>query len=648
MVEKMKYNSLIAGLAFAVAAVFSPLATAAATNAVPWRVPLYSLNAQAMSVREVFNTFGVAQGVPVLMSEAVNGKVSGVFTDVPAVDFMDKIATINNLVWYYDGATLFVNASAETQTILIDLKYMKAGEVVTMLEELGVEDQRFPLKKAQNDELIMVSGPPRYVALVSELIAHADKLREQRTFNEVEVRLFPLKHTWADTVSFTVSAPESSVPLKGVAELLEEMTKPGPRVHDGTNSLAAADSDREAMGITFEPVILAENRLNAVMVRDVSTRMPMYERLIRELDVPTKLLEIGITTIELIKEDALDWQLSLSVEGTHESGERSHAAGGGLNSANLLTPTDYATKGVSAAYSFIGKNLTIGASISALKSDGKTRSISRTSLLTMNNLAASINDTQTYNVRVSGERVAEVQSVSAGTVFKVKPRAVKSDSTNAAHRVWMTLEIQDGGFQGEKVDGIPLARTTTLTTQAVMNEGESLILSGYLRDVESESGWGIPWLRDIPWIGWIFGGQSKTYETVQRFFILTPRVIEIAGPDTAADQIARQRDLSEADALEEHAETVDDARKLRKIKRKGAREVREHELGKQVDELEAEFERDHDDRELDRRKFDHRLEKDVERWNKLRDYREQEFEEAVRAEAEAEAALKELEEAERK
>ena len=272
------------------AGVFVGVRAAASTNDVPWRVPLYSLNAKAMSVRDVFNTFGVAEGVPVLMSDAVEGKVSGVFTDVPAVEFMDRIATINNLVWYYDGATLFVNSSAETRTILIDLKYMKANEVVAMLKELGVEDRRFPLKKAQNDELIMVSGPPRYVSLVAEMIARADKLREQRTFNEVEVRLFPLKYTWADTVSFSVSTPESSVPLKGVAELLEEMTKTADRFRDGTNALSRAESEREAMGIKFEPTILAENRLNAVMVRDVSTRMPMYERLIRELDKPTKLL----------------------------------------------------------------------------------------------------------------------------------------------------------------------------------------------------------------------------------------------------------------------------------------------------------------------------------------------------------------------
>ena len=61
--------------------------------------------------------------------------------------------------------------------MLVDLKYMKAGEVRAMLAELGVEDRRFPLKTTSNDELVMVSGPPRYVSLVAEMIARADSLR---------------------------------------------------------------------------------------------------------------------------------------------------------------------------------------------------------------------------------------------------------------------------------------------------------------------------------------------------------------------------------------------------------------------------------------------------------------------------------------
>ena len=283
----------------------------ASTNAIPWRIPAYTLTARAMPVRQALETFGVAQGIPVLMSEAAGGVVSGDFKDVPALEFLERIATINNLVWYYDGATLYVYGASEVTTAMLELKYMKAGELQKVLGEFGILDDRYPIRSAQNDELIMVSGPPRYVELVAEMIARADKLREIRTFNEVEVRLFPLTYTWADNVTLSVSSSESTVPIKGVAQLLEEITKvaAAERAADGTNGMGAAELQRVRMGLEFKPTILPENRLNAVMVRDVVTRMPMYERLIKMLDKPQKLVEISITTIELSKEDALDWQM---------------------------------------------------------------------------------------------------------------------------------------------------------------------------------------------------------------------------------------------------------------------------------------------------------------------------------------------------
>ena len=605
----------------------------ASTNAIPWRTPLYTLTARAMPVRQALETFGVAEGVPVLLSDAAGGVVSGDFRDMPAGDFLDRIATINNLVWYYDGATLYVYGASEIVSTMLELKYMKAGELRQVLDEFGIQDDRYPIKSAQNDELIMVSGPPRYVQMVAEMIARADRLREVRTFNEIEVRLFPLTYTWADNVSLSVSSSESSMPIKGIAQLLEEITKTeaSDRTKFGTNDLSVAEEQRSRMGLTFRPTILPENRLNAVLVRDVATRMPMYERLIRVLDKPQKLLDISITTIELSKEDAFEWQNSLSVSGRTDSDwsdSHFHDASAGSNVDNLMTPGGISGKGVSAAYTYIGKNIEIGASISALKSKGKTRGISRTSVLTMNNMAASITDTQSYNARVTGERVANLQSVSAGTTFRFKPRAVKPVATNDRHRVWMTLEATDGGFESEKVDGMPMTRTTTVMTQAVMNEGESLVVAGYLRDVDGEAGWGIPWLRDIPWIGWLFGGASDVKQTVQRFFVLTPRVIEVAGPETAIAQVTAQRDLTEADGISEALDRTDDERKLRKQEMKERRTILEELAEDRYERRSAEIERDENDRSLLRKMEQDELDDLRRQWKDDYERRKEEYERA--------------------
>ena len=570
-------------------AVVTPSATAAE---VPWKTATYTLVARDMELRAAIDTFAVSQGLSVVMSESVSGVFSGDFRDVPCQEFLERLATVHNLTYYYDGAALYLYGAGEVQTLLLELQYMKAGEVRQMLAELGVEDARFPLRTASNDELIMVSGPPRYVAIVAEMIAKADKLREMRTFNEVEVRMYPLRHTWADDVSFSVSSPESTMTIKGVAHMLEEMMSNDTGMNiaqatpasGGEQGEGAKETQERPQTSFFKPVIRPENRLNAVVVRDVKSRLPMYDDLVRQLDVPQKLVEIDVTVVELSKKDALDWQLSLGLTTSHGHSDY----GTGQNADNLMSPDGIIGKGLAGAMTHIHSSYALSASLSALKQKGKARSISRTTLLTVNNLAAQIIDTQSYHARVVGTEVASLEEVTAGTRLTIKPRIITSPATNVPNQVWLTMDLDDGGFESISVDSMPMTRTSRLLTQTAIFEDESILLAGYLRDIEENAGWGIPWLRDIPFIGWLFGGSSTRRETVQRMFVMTPRVVDLDAEMLARLQSTRLRDISEIEPLEDDAEKSDEACEQRTRERE--REKRMRRETRAVERLEREEE----------------------------------------------------------
>ena len=580
---------------------------------IPWKQPSYTLVARDMPLRTALDTFAVAEGISVIMSDGVQGVFSGDFKGVSPQDYLDRIATVHNLTWYYDGAVLYLYGAGEIQTLLIDLKYMKAGEVREMLSELGVEDARFPLKTTSNDELMMVSGPPRYVMLVAELVAKADKLRELRSFNEVETRIFRLVNTWADDVSFQVSSPESTATIKGVARLLEEMMSrtSGSKSHEAvlTNKMDHLEAAQVSM---FQPIICPDNRLNAVLVRDVSSRMPMYEQLIRDLDVPQKLVEIAVTTVELSRKDALDWQLSLAGSGS----SKSLNYGAGQNADNLFDPDGLIGKGLAGSLTHIHAAHTIAASLTALKDKGKARNISRTTLLTVNNLAAEMTDSQSYHARVVGTEVATLEEVRAGTKLQIKPRIVPAPGTNVADQIWLSLRLDDGGFESVTVDAMPMTRASSLQTQTAVFEDESIMLAGYLRDIEEDAGWGIPYLRDIPWIGWIFGGKSTRTETVQRMFILTPHVVDLDAETLTRLQAARLRDVTEEGKLEDDAEDIDRERRRRDLERKYASERREERDDDAYDRRKAELEHDKNMRQVDRERKHMQLSHDVEEWGR--------------------------------
>ena len=539
-------------------------ACADATNAIPWRVEKYSLIARQMPLREAFDTFGVTEGLSVVMSELVQGAFSGDFVDMPAQEFLERVCTMHNLIWYYDGAALYICSSGEVVSQLVDLAYMKAGDVRAMLRELGVEDSRFPIKTANNDELIMVSGPPRYVQLVLTTIEKADRLKQLRTFNEIETRIFPLVNTWADNVSFRSSDPESGAQIRGVAQILQELMAGGRGSQSreaSTNRADTAESKvQDAINGSVSPIIRPDNRLNAVIVRDVATRMPMYEELIRQLDVPQRLVEIGVTVVEMSRDDSLDWQLSLAVRGSHSEFD----AAAGQNAGNLFAPAALAGRGLAGALTYLGDHVQVSTSLSALRTKGKARNISRTSILTTDNIAAEITDMQSYHARVVGTEVASLEEVTAGTKLSIKPRIMSAAATNETLRLWLAMDLQDGGFESVSVDSMPMTRQSTLQTQASVPDGESLLLAGYFRDVRENVGWGIPWLRDIPWIGWIFGGLSVQKETVQRLFIITPHVIAV-GPasDIVRVQSARLRDIRHEETLARDSDADDEQREER-------------------------------------------------------------------------------------
>ena len=583
---------------------------------IKWKTPAYSLVARDMPLRQALDTFGVAQGMSVVMSDQVAGNLSGDFKDIAPQEFLDRISTTHNLIWYYDGTALYVYGAGEITSSLMELQYMREGNVILLLRELGLEDRRFPIRSASNGELILVSGPPRYVQLIAETIARADSLKRQRSFNEIDTRVFRLVNTWADDINLNVTGLESQLRIRGVAQLLEEIMR---ETNDGnsrdivTNGAEKAEfglADQLTAGV--RPVIKPDNRLNAVIVRDSRMRMPMYERLIHDLDVPQKIVEIEVTSFDISKQDALDWQLSVKVQGT----EKEHEGAAGMNAQNLVLPAALAGMGAAGAYSYLGEKTRVDASISALKSKGLARNVSRAAIVTLNNFTAEMTDKQSYHARVVGEKVASLEKVSAGTKLNVKPRIVEPPpgSTNVPRQVWLTMELEDGGFESVSVDAMPMTRQSTLLTQAAMYENDSILLGGYFRDIKEDGGWGIPYLRDIPWIGWIFGGATYKEETVQRLFILTPRVIDIAAYQSTTQSLIRvqalnQRDMSSVENLHEIIKRDDAARK--------DREEAIRETGEIMEERDEErLRRNRKERDFRREKRHEEQEKENEKWDK--------------------------------
>ncbi len=166
----------------------------------------------------------------------------------------------------------------------------------------------------------------------------------------------------------------------------------------------------------------------------------------------------------------------------------------------------------------------------------------------------------------------------------------------APSRIWLTISLEDGGFESVAVDSMPMTRSSTLDTQTSVYEEDTIVLAGYLRDIEETAGWGIPYLRDLPLIGWLFGGHSSKTETVQRLFLISPRIVDPDAEDLARIQAMRLRDLEAMEDLDEDAQDLDEVRELRELDRQERRERRQDALDERLEQRRRELKRAREER----------------------------------------------------
>ena len=118
------------------------------------------------SLGEALQDFGSNLGFSVSVDPGVSGTVRGPLPEETARSFLDRLARQFNFAWYFDGQVLYVTAAGQNETRLLALDTITPGRLTTTLKELGLFDPRYPVRSTDNSDVAVVSGPPRYIALV--------------------------------------------------------------------------------------------------------------------------------------------------------------------------------------------------------------------------------------------------------------------------------------------------------------------------------------------------------------------------------------------------------------------------------------------------------------------------------------------------
>lgn len=534
----------------------------------------YSHYSDNEPIPSVLSDFARAQGLTPVVSPQIQGVLSGRFANVDPVTFLNGLRSAFGVRYYVQDQTIYFYHDSESARSMFKPASGNAQHLLSQLQQAKVLASSLPVSVSR-DGLLIIEGPTQYV---SQVVATAQQLDQSDDFKPV-IKVFRLKHAKAEDIQ--VQSSDRTVVIPGIASILQSMVGnanslsrskvsvtqnsavvPGLRgtgmaatannaastkgntIGDNVNAwlggatgLSSAKSDpdmrpgNEDSGVTYQPTIIADSRLNAVIIQDAQYRMSYYSQVIQELDVPVKLIELHAAIVDV----DVDSSRSLGVD--WNAARRSGNWGFGVSSGNLnwngALPAPTTNGGVFSTVFETGHS-SVMMQINALEENNKARTLGKPSVLTMDNIEATLEDTTTRYVPVSGYQDSDLFKVESGTVLRVTPHIVEgTDGSLPLIQMQITLQSnQDNTSDYNIVDSegnlqLPPIKQTKLNTQAVVREGQSLLIGGYFVQYSKGGDTGVPTLKDAPVVGGLFSSDSENTYTRERLLIITPRILSL-------------------------------------------------------------------------------------------------------------------------
>ena len=502
----------------------------------PWPEAAYSHYAENQPLAQVLADFAAGFNLALQLDPAVKGSVNGRFSTRTPTEFIERLAGVHGFVWTVHAGRLQVSPASQWVQRALPVNGSPSA-LKRALADLGVLDPRFGWGELPEQGVVLVSGPPDYVQRLEQTLA----LLPQAAGSSLQVAVFRLRHASVDDRTMLYRDREITTP--GLATVLANLVNgsgsagagdpvvtlaaplraanDAPPAAGNAAAAAAAPARAPRTPPARRPSIQADPRLNALIVQDSAERLPLYERLIAALDVPTPLIEIEALIIDInatrLDELGITWG---GRSGGVALGFGNPAAALAQGALSLVS----GGRGVTPTTVSQDTGNYLVARIRALESQGEAQIQSRPSVLTVDNAGALIDLSETFYIRTQGERVASVTPVTVGTTLRVTPRVVEA-APGQARAVRLVVDIEDGAIQDRTVDALPTVRRSVVSTQALVDEDATLLIGGYRTDQKLSNDERIPLLGSIPLLGALFSTRSHDVQKRERLFMIRPRVL---------------------------------------------------------------------------------------------------------------------------
>ena len=261
--------------------------------------------------------------------------------------------------------------------------------------------------------------------------------------------------------------------------------------------------------------VKVDTRTNSMVLTDIPPRLELLEEILRGLDSETLQIEITAEIVDIDVTASRELGISWGLTNLHSS---SLNASGSVEQASGVAITDPApTLKVGVLRSF-GE---LKAQIDALVTNNHADIISTPRITTVNNREARIlvgKEVPLITMDQAGNAITELKKV--GITLAVTPYV------NSENEITLDLhpEISDLSSQATVQGGI-VFNTTEADTRVMVRNGETAVIGGLIRTAKTEFERGVPYLKDVPFLGELFKSTETDEESRELLIFVTPKIV---------------------------------------------------------------------------------------------------------------------------
>jgi len=399
----------------------------------------------------------------------------------------------------------------QMQTRIFTFRFASAETMGTKIKHFTSKNGKITASKESNS--VIVTDFPENIVTIQKAMKILDT-RDETIANTTHV--IPLKNADAKSLVTTLNT------ILGKMALMPGQQPPSIASDDSTNSLIIITSDE-----------LFKNLESTIQELD-HDRQQVYVR--------AKIIEISEGKS---KEVGVKYGLSGGAVGSNGMFTFDSLLGDGKTAAvtldsSLLSLASFTKPTITAG-------IALGVNISLLNSNGAADILSEPSILCIDNQESSIYVGKTESISsgstLSGTGLSQSSYTrqDIGLTLKIKPRLSNDNKVLLA----VETKLEDIDASNTNLQ-LPSTTKREVKTSAIVNNGETVIIGGLIREKIDHSQSKVPLLGDLPILGHLFRNEASKVDKINLVILLTPYIVEKSG-----DLNTLRAQLSELDQIQE-------------------------------------------------------------------------------------------------